>query len=123
MIHHRRLCLRMSPSAVCLFSSVCLAMSLYVRPAIAGVTDNADAGQNPSVQQAPPPQQTTPSQQQQQPQQRTPPSQQAPRPQTPAPQGPPNPFQNVPTAPEKPSAPSTQEAKPAAMGPNIIEEV
>src|SRR5207245_4108100 len=40
------------------------------------------------------------------------------------PQKPPNPFENVPQAPEKPTQqPNVQEAKPAPTGENIIEAV
>src|SRR6185437_10895118 len=48
------------------------------------------------------------------------------QPQTPPQQKPPNPFENVPEAPQKPTpqAPNgVQEAKPAAVGENIIETV
>ncbi len=57
-----------------------------------------------------------------------PPAQQPAPQQTPPPapqQKPPNPFENVPEAPQKPTPqnPSVQEAKPAAVGENIIETV
>ena len=88
----------------------------------ARVLDGNPAPQSSAQQPTPAQQPPTPSSQPQQKQ--TPP---APTPQ----QRPPNPFENVPTAPEqpqqqqpKPQQPSNiQEAKPATVGPNIVEEV
>ncbi|MBV8895780.1 MAG: hypothetical protein JO051_04660, partial [Acidobacteriaceae bacterium] len=114
MIHHRLRSLRMPSSAVVFTLCSVFAFS----DASAHVLDGNPAAQSPAQQPAP-------AQQQPQPQQTppTPPPQQ---------QRPPNPFENVPTAPEqpqqqqpqKPQQPSNiQEAKPATVGPNIVEEV
>lgn len=107
MIHHRLQSLRMPTSAACAITSVCFLISLNVSPAMAQGTPP----QNPPVQNPPP---------------QNPPPQQNPPQQKPPAQKPPNPFENVPVAPEKPAQPpnpNIQEAKPAAIGENIIEEV
>src|SRR5207248_8605515 len=101
MIHHRLRCLRMSTSAICVFSSVCLLLSLQVRRAVAANGEADPTGRNQSAQQSPP-QQTTPAQQPKQPQQQPPPQQQTPPQQTPPqqtppPPKPPNPLQHLPT--------------------------
>ena len=107
MIHHRPKRLRMPVPAVCLLG-FCLLFS---------GSSAATAGEQ--AQQAPPPQQpaTQPAPQQK------PPSN-PPQPQNPGQQ---NPFENVPEAPQKPAQPqnpnAVQEAKPAAVGANIIEGV
>ena len=123
MIHHRPKRLRMPASAVCLISLSFLIPFLSVpaltaEPAVDGIdAQQATQGQSTAPQQqptSPPPKQ----QQQQQPQQ-----QQPPRPAQPQQ---PNPFENVPEAPQKPAPknPSgVQEAVPATVGANIIEEV
>ncbi len=138
MTRHRLRCLRMSPSRIGLISSVCLFLLLHVR--IAGAAPGASGDsrdqtsapqeataptqQTPAPTQAPAAQQQTPAPVQQP---STPPPQQTPPAQTPPAQRPTNPFENVPVAPEKPTQPAApsaiQEGKPAAMGPNIIEEV
>ena len=113
MIGHRLLGLRMPARVAVLFPSVCLFLSLNTHAAASGILYPAEEEQtqqqNPAQQPAAPPQQQTP-----------------PAPQKPAPQ---NPFENVPTAPEKqPTAPTNnpaniQEEKPASIGDNIIEGV
>ena len=117
----------MPSCAVSLAASLCLSLSLVSAPVFA--LDTSEAGpaapqsttpaQNPPAQ-TPAPQTTTPQTQQQQP---------------PPPQQPTNPFESVPEAPSnkaKPNAPvpapvapanGIQEAKPAAVGDNIIEGV
>lgn len=121
MIHHRPGRLRMVAAAVFLFS-FCLFFSApaYSADAVSGVAD-------PTLSEAGAPgqsQQTAPTQQkpQQQPPQNPPPAQN--------PSHPPDTFENVPEAPQKPTQPtqpqnptSIQEAKPAAVGENIIEAV
>jgi outer membrane protein insertion porin family len=105
---------------ICLLSLFCVIGSLeLVAPARAS-ENAAQAGSSPSgAPQNPPTQQNPPA------------PQNAPQQQNPAPANPQqqNPFENVPTAPEKPNQPQPtppsgiQEAKPAAVGENIIEAV
>ncbi len=124
MIHHRLRCLRMSASAVCLLFVIALsgtfsavsAAQVNVSPAgVDGAGSNAEAE---------PQQQTTPANQP--PQQQNPPPAQQPPPQQNPPQ-PPNPFENVPESnkpnPAQPNPNGVQEAKPAAVGENIIDTV
>ncbi len=108
MIHHRPKRLRMPAPAVCLFNVPFLFL-------FSGLSAFCASEQ---TQQPAPSQQTSPQQ--------TPPQQPKP---TPPPANPnqQNPFENVPEAPQKPAAPQNptgvQEAKPAAVGANIIEGV
>lgn len=92
-----------------IFPSVCLFFSLNTHAMTAGASNAPVAGAQGQPQQTTPPQQPAGTPQQQNP---------------PAPQ---NPFENVPTAPEKapqPTNPSNiEEAKPASVGENIIEGV
>jgi outer membrane protein insertion porin family len=112
MIQYRLRCLRVPVLPACFICSVCVLNLLTASLGIAAV-ENLGTGQRSEQStsgQNPPP---TSSQQ-------TPPSQQP----QPKPQQPQNPFENVPQAPEKPAQqPNIQEAKPAAMGENIIEAV
>jgi outer membrane protein insertion porin family len=112
MIHHRLRCLRMPASAVSGLSIACLFSSLAVGSAagaVSGPTEGQPLDQTNS-------QQTQPQQNSQQPQQQNPPQQK---------QQQQNPFENVPETPQKPAQPPSniQEAKPAPVGENVIEEV
>ncbi len=120
MIHHRLRRLRMPASAAYAIASICMLLTLNARMA-AGQEPASGAAAEPA-QQTPQPAQTPNTAPQNPPAQKPP---QNPPAQNP-PQRPPNPFENVPTAPEKPAQPANpniQEAKPAAVGENIIEEV
>lgn len=124
MSHHRRKRLRMPSCAMSLAAGICLSLNV---PAAPGQTTSSSGGT--SVQTAQPsPQSTptqTPAQQPSQPPQQPPPQQ--PAPQQPPAQQPANPFESVPEAPNKKTEPTpptgVQEAKPTAVGDNIIEGV
>ena len=97
--------------------SVAVAASL-VSPAVGLPLPDGIQGSTPTPSQA----------QAQAPQQQTPPATQQPTQPPPSPNQ--NPFENVPQTPEKPNAPQqpapsngVQEAKPATIGPNIIEAI
>ena len=124
MIHHRPGRLRMLAAAVCLFSFcfVCSAAAPTEPQPERAVSDAAQTQQQPAPTPQKPPQQP-----QQKPPQQNPP-QQNPRQQNPT--HPPDTFQTVPEAPQKNTQPAQpqnpngiQEAKPAAVGANIIEGV
>ena len=113
----------MPASPICSVSTGCLLLWLAFAPLTLASEDPASA--QPVVQAAANQQPSSPAQQP--PQQNPPPQQQ--NPQGPR-QNPSNPFENVPQAPEKPNQPNQpqnpsgiQEAKPAAIGENIIEGV
>jgi outer membrane protein insertion porin family len=128
MIRHRLGSLRIRFSAIIL-TTFSVSTVLCGGVAVAASSDalpsqlsgQSSTGQQQSQQQPPaqPPQQNPPAQ----PQQQKPPAQ-------PPQQRPANPFENVPTAPEQPKQPqqpqppgNVQEAKPAPVGPNVIEAV
>ncbi len=116
MIHHRPKRLRMSASAVCLFSIFIWGASPSARAASSASADDAVSA-SPAIATS-----------EQTPAQNSPPAPQQPAPQQPpAPNKPPSPFENVPEGTEKPAQPQApngvQEAKPAAVGANIIEAV
>ena len=132
MIHHRPERLRMSASAVCLLSSYVLCASIAGVPVLAEEPNpSPEIAQQPAGQTAQQPSsQTAPSAQPQnppQPQQQQKPPQPPPNQPQQKPPAAPNPFENVPEAPAKPTPtnPPTgiQEAKPAPIGANIIEEI
>ncbi len=106
MIRHRLRSLRRPARPAIFLSSACLFFSLNTRAVTAQQQTTAPPPQSSAPQSTAPPQQ-----------------QPAPPPQNPSQ----NPFENVPTAPEKPSQPTNpsniQEAKPASVGENIIEGV
>ncbi len=109
MIQHRLSCLGAPVLPVCVICSVCLITLLPASRVFGQSAQQSTPPQNPPPTHNPP---------------QNPPQQKPPQPNPQKPQQQPNPFENVPQAPEKAAPPSSvQEAKPAAIGENIIEAV
>ena len=119
MIYHRLRRLRMPllTAPIAAFAYLCCLIP-FAAPAMRG--EPAQQQQTPPPKQNPPPAQNPPPKQNPPPAQNPPPKQN-------------NPFENVPEAPQKPTTPTPtpppavtpgiQEAKPAPVGANIVEQV